>query len=142
MAFNTTAIVAERFAMFSFNKEWAKVVQDGISSFTSHPGRGVSTFNLCAQDLEDVLVGDFGFIEIVAGKHPKTGKDYISSAIIEGYCKNVSVKIELNEDAVVVFLRNTEIGRFERSVNLIKIIYFIRQWIGVKPDVVREQVGL
>ena len=87
-------------------------------------------------------MGDFGFIEIIAGKHPKTGKDYISSAVIEGYCKIVPVKIELTEDAVVVFLRNTEIGRFERSVNLIQIIYFIRQWIGVKPDVVREQVEL
>ena len=84
-------------------------------------------------------MGDFGFIEIVAEKHPKTGKDYISSAIIEGYCKNVPVKIELHEDAVVVFMRNTEIGRFERSVNLIQIIYFIRQWIGVKPDVIRQQ---
>lgn len=87
-------------------------------------------------------MGDFGFIEIVAWKHPKTGKDYISSAIIEGYCKNVPVKIELNEAGVVVFLRNTEVGHFERSVNLVQIIYFIRQWIGVKPDVVREQVGL
>ena len=85
---------------------------------------------------------NFGFIEIVAGKHPKTGKDYISSTTIEGYCKNVPVKIELREDAVMVFLRNTEVGRFERSVNLIQIIYFIRQWIGVKPDVVREQVEL
>ena len=87
-------------------------------------------------------MGDFGFIEIVAGKHPKTGKDYISSATIDGYCKNVSVKIELREVAVVVFLRNTEVGRFERSVNLIQIIYFIRQWIGVKPDDVRKQAWL
>jgi hypothetical protein len=92
--------------------------------------------------MEDVLMGDFGFIEIVAGKHPKTGKDYISSATIEGYCKNVPVKIKLHETGVTVFLRNTEIGHFERSVNLIQIIYFIRQWIGVKPDVVREQVEL
>lgn len=87
-------------------------------------------------------MGDFGFIEIVAGKHPKTGKDYISSATIEGYCKNVPVKIELHEAGVTVFLKNTEIGRFERSVNLIQIIYLIRQWIGVKPDVVKQQVEL
>ena len=85
---------------------------------------------------------DFGFIEITAGKHPKTGKDYISSATIEGYCKNVPVKIELHETGVTVFLKNTEVGRFERSVNLIQIIYFIRQWIGVKPDVVKQQVEL
>lgn len=87
-------------------------------------------------------MGDFEFIEITAGKHPKTGKDYISSATIEGCCKNVPVKIKLHETGVTVFLRNTEIGRFERSVNLIQIIYFLRQWIGVKPDGVREQVEL
>ena len=87
-------------------------------------------------------MGDFGFIEIVAGKHPKTGKDYISSAIIEGYCKNVPVKIELHETGVRVFLRGTEVGNFKRDTNLIQIIYFIRQWIGVKPDVVKQQVEL
>lgn len=88
-------------------------------------------------------MGDFGFIEIVAGKHPKTGKQYITQATIEGFCKNVPVKIILDESSVKVFLRGTELGKFERTVSLLQVCYFIKSFLGVKPDELpRQQVQL
>ena len=88
-------------------------------------------------------MGDFGFMEITAIRNSKTGKNYISSATIEGYCKNVPVKITLDESSVRVALRGTELGKFERTVSLLQVCYFIKSFIGVKPDELpRTQVEL
>lgn len=88
-------------------------------------------------------MGDFGFFEITATRNQKTGKQYITQATIEGFCKNVPVKIILDESKVTVFLRGTELGKFERTVSLLQVCYFIKSFLGVKPDELpRQQVQL